>query len=322
MFNAAIFSCDDSLGVMMSDSGNKKRERITLADLFSAETNTGGAAQQDHVILVKSSAAGHGGVGEHATAKPPPLPASSLPTKTGISFAKKIIPKLVGDRRPRRPINKLHQDILTGATSPHQHRTFGTHSTESDLFEDMLLQTSSPSSLFQCFLSKYAAISGLKGADMEPWIMIARIVEGDDERLVVIGDLGKDAAAIGCDGLSAGVVVGALGALETAGEVMDALHFILDVQFDGDKQKTKPPSIVACWVVAFMAISTSRMFGGIPNSTDNHMDPSVSMVSPVNPTSGVLIGYPPSGVELILGREPNFVNTSRYTSRWHLLPGV
>lgn len=109
MFNAAIFSCDDSLGVMMSDSGNKKRERITLADLFSAETNTGGAAQQDHVLLVKSSAAGHGDVGEHATAKPPPLPASSLPTKTGISFAKKIIPKLVGDRRPRRPINKLHQ---------------------------------------------------------------------------------------------------------------------------------------------------------------------------------------------------------------------
>nr|GMC82882.1 pescadillo homolog [Ipomoea batatas] len=107
MFNEE--TCDDSLGVMMSDSGNKKRERITLADLFSAETNTGGAAQQDHVILVKSSAAGHGGVGEHATAKPPPLPASSLPTKTGLSFAKKIIPKLVGDRRPRRPINKLHQ---------------------------------------------------------------------------------------------------------------------------------------------------------------------------------------------------------------------
>ncbi|XP_019186024.1 PREDICTED: uncharacterized protein LOC109180773 [Ipomoea nil] len=105
MFNAAIFSCDDnqmvSLGV--SDSGNKKRERITLADLFSADTNSSSGGQQD-VILVKSSAAG-----DHATAKPPPLPASSLPTKTGLSFAKKIIPKLVGDRRPRRPINQLHQ---------------------------------------------------------------------------------------------------------------------------------------------------------------------------------------------------------------------
>lgn len=118
MFNAAIFSCNNNnnqmvrgshVSLAVCDSNNKKRERITLADLFSADTNSGG--QQD-VILHKSSAS-HGGRGDHSTTKPPPLPVSSLPTKTGLSFAKKIIPKLVGDQRPRRPINKLHQVALS-----------------------------------------------------------------------------------------------------------------------------------------------------------------------------------------------------------------
>ncbi|XP_057980396.1 protein TILLER ANGLE CONTROL 1 [Malania oleifera] len=90
-------------GIVASDEGKKKGERTTLADLFLADSE----------MMIKRK----GGSKEAAVVDSGKKPAPLRP-KNGLSFAKKLIPRVKEDSRPIRKLHRLMRKMLKRKIHP------------------------------------------------------------------------------------------------------------------------------------------------------------------------------------------------------------
>ncbi|MCD9561269.1 hypothetical protein HAX54_020275 [Datura stramonium] len=99
-----------------SSETNMKKERITLADLFSADS--------DHHY--KADRPGKNTEPEIFTKKP----SSSPQLKNGLSFAKKLIPRVKDEQRPIQKLQKLMKKVLKRKVHPDIETKFGKNSSQ------------------------------------------------------------------------------------------------------------------------------------------------------------------------------------------------